>query len=113
VLREKIYMHLNKEIPYNVRQKTQLLGVDAKTGVLVCEQDLIVSTRSHQVLAQQLLSSRHLLLLTAKSMPRSLGSHSMPVAMLQEVLAVAASCVLHASLHASLRRCAMTVTIRK
>jgi hypothetical protein len=42
-------MHLNKEIPYNVRQKTQLLGVDAKTGVLVCEQDLIVSTRSHQV----------------------------------------------------------------
>jgi GTPase Era involved in 16S rRNA processing len=50
VLREKIYMHLNKEIPYNVRQKTQLLGVDAETGVLVCEQDLIVSTRSHQVL---------------------------------------------------------------
>ena len=34
--------------PHRVGQKTQVLGVDARTGRLICEQDLIVTTRSHQ-----------------------------------------------------------------
>ncbi|KAG5184992.1 hypothetical protein JKP88DRAFT_348403 [Tribonema minus] len=57
VLREKFYLHLNKEVPYRIQQVTHLLGVDPTTGVLICEQDLLVPTPSHQKIVNAALGA--------------------------------------------------------
>ena len=38
-----------------VGQQTQLLGIDTATGKLVCEQDLLVSTKSHKRVVDSVL----------------------------------------------------------